>query len=400
MKTQLTHFNIENKKVLLRADLNVPLENNVITDDNRIKAILPTIKYLIKNKGKIIILSHLGRIKDETQKAYFSLKPIAEKLSFYLQQKVIFVPETKGRLVKEAIDKLLPGDVLMLENTRFEDLNNKAESKNDPQLGKYWASLGDIFVNDAFGTCHRVHASNVGIATNIKAKCFGFLIEKEINFIQKIISNPQRPLIAILGGSKVTDKIELIKNMLQKVDFLLIGGGMSYTFLKAQGFNVGTSLLETDKIPLVKELLSSPEAKKIILPKDFVCGKEFLPDTQAVVYQYFNIPDNFMGLDIGPETIKLFKSYLITAKTILWNGPVGVFEFEKFSQGTKNIAQIISLFTSSTTIIGGGDSAAAVFKFGLENHFSHISTGGGAFLEFLEGKPMPGITCIQNTTKS
>lgn len=230
MKTQLNTLQIKNKKVLLRADLNVPLENNVITDDNRIKAILPTLKYLIQQKGKIIIFSHLGRIKDETQKVNFSLKPVAQNLSLQLQQKVTFVPLTKGKLLEQAINDLSPGDVLMVENTRFEDLNNKAESNNSPALGKYWASLGDIFVNDAFGTCHRTHASNVGIATHIKEKCFGFLIEKEINFIQKIINSPQRPLIGILGGSKVSDKIELIKNMLQKVDFLLIGGGMSYTF--------------------------------------------------------------------------------------------------------------------------------------------------------------------------
>ncbi|CCP88770.1 Phosphoglycerate kinase [Candidatus Phytoplasma solani] len=395
MKTQLNTLQIKNKKVLLRADLNVPLENNVITDDNRIKAILPTLKYLIQQKGKIIIFSHLGRIKDETQKVNFSLKPVAQNLSLQLQQKVTFVPLTKGKLLEQAINDLSPGDALMVENTRFEDLNNKAESNNSPALGKYWASLGDIFVNDAFGTCHRTHASNVGIATHIKEKCFGFLIEKEINFIQKIINSPQRPLIGILGGSKVSDKIELIKNMLQKVDFLLIGGGMSYTFLKTQGFNIGTSLLETDKIPLVKQLLASPEAKKIILPKDFVCGKEFSPDTEAIIYPYSHIPNDVMGLDIGPKTIELFKSYLQKAKTVVWNGPVGVFEFEKFSQGTRVLAQIISsLPKTTTTIIGGGDSAAAVFKFGLEHHFSHISTGGGAFLEFLEGKPMPGLACI------
>ncbi|QTX02742.1 3-phosphoglycerate kinase [Candidatus Phytoplasma luffae] len=399
MNNSLINLNIENKKVLLRADLNVPLENKIITDDNRIKAILPTVNYLIKKKAKIIIFSHLGRITEESQKASFSLKPIAEKLSFYLKQKVIFVPETKGLFLENSINRLSSGDVLMLENTRFEDLNNKSESKNNPQLGKYWASLGDVFVNDAFGTCHRNHASNVGIATNIKKKCFGFLVEKEINFIKKIISNPQRPLIAVLGGAKVSDKIELIQNMLKKVNFLLIGGGMSFTFLKAQGFNVGNSLLENDKIALVKELLSSPEIKKIVLPKDFVCGKEFSPDTPAFVCPYFNIPDNFAGLDIGPETIKLFQNYLSKAKTIVWNGPLGIFEFEKFSQGTKKIAEIISSLKKTISIIGGGDSGAAVFKFGLENYFDHISTGGAAFLEFLEGKSMPGLDCIKNNLK-
>ncbi|MBS2126488.1 phosphoglycerate kinase ['Fragaria x ananassa' phyllody phytoplasma] len=400
MNLSLTNLNVTNKKVLLRADLNVPLENNIITDDNRIKTILPTLKYLIQNKSKIIIFSHLGRIKDESQKKHFSLRVIADKMSLYLNQKVFFVPQTKGPLLEQAINNLSPGDVLVVENTRFEDLNQKKESKNNPELGKYWASLGDVFVNDAFGTCHRTHASNVGIATNIKEKCFGFLVEKEINFIKKIIHQPQKPLVAILGGSKVSDKIELIKNLLKKVDYLLIGGGMSYTFLKTQGFNIGTSLLEEDKIPLVKQLLASPEGQKIILPKDFVCSQEFSPNAPTSIYQYFNIPDNFMGLDIGPTTIELFKSYLQKAKTIVWNGPVGVFEFEKFSQGTKSLAKIISnLPPTTTTIIGGGDSAAAVFKFGLEKHFSHISTGGGAFLEFLEEKPMPGLACIINKLK-
>ncbi|MBP5835848.1 phosphoglycerate kinase [Candidatus Phytoplasma meliae] len=400
MNLSLTNLNVANKKVLLRADLNVPLENNIITDNNRIKAILPTLKYLIQKKSKIIIFSHLGRIKDESQKKHFSLQVVADKISLYLNQKVFFVPQTKGPLLEQTINNLSPGDVLVVENTRFEDLNQKKESKNNPELGKYWASLGDVFVNEAFGTCHRTHASNVGIATNIKEKCFGFLVEKEINFIQKIINQPQRPLVAILGGSKVSDKIELIKNLLKKVDYLLIGGGMSYTFLKAQGFNIGTSLLEKDKIPLVQQLLASPEGQKIILPKDFVCSQEFSSDTPTSIYQYFNIPDNFMGLDIGPTTVELFKSYLQKAKTIVWNGPVGVFEFEKFSHGTRSLAQIISnLPPTTTTIIGGGDSAAAVFKFGLEKHFSHISTGGGAFLEFLEGKPMPGLACITNEFK-
>lgn len=390
-------MNIINKKVLLRADLNVPLENGVITDDNRIKAILPTLQYLVKQKAKVIIFSHLGRVKTESDKDHFSLQVVAEKISFYLQQKVNFVPETQGKILNQAVCKMLPGDVLVVQNTRFEDVPFKKESKNNPELGKYWASLGDIFVNDAFGTCHRTHASNVGIATYIKEKCFGFLVEKEISFLKKIVQTPQRPLVAVLGGSKVSDKIGVIRSILQKVDVLLIGGGMIYTFLKAKGFNIGTSLLEADKIPLVKELLSSPEGKKIVLPKDFVCGKEFSPTTQAAVYSYDNIPDDVIGLDIGPQTIELFTTHLQMAQTVVWNGPVGVFEFEQFSKGTKALAQTISnLSNNTTTIIGGGDSSAAVFKFGLDKNFSHISTGGGAFLEFLEGKPMPGIACIEN----
>ncbi|GLH60707.1 phosphoglycerate kinase [Paulownia witches'-broom phytoplasma] len=396
MTKSLTNMNITNKKVLLRADLNVPLENSVITDDNRIKAILPTLKYLVQQKAKVIIFSHLGRVKTEADKAHFSLQVVAEKIAFYLQQKVKFVPETQGNTLNQAVGQMLPGDVLVVQNTRFEDVPFKKESKNDPELGKYWASLGDVFVNDAFGTCHRTHASNVGIATYIKEKCFGFLVEKEISFLKKIVQTPQRPLVAVLGGSKVSDKIGVIRSLLQKVDVLLIGGGMSYTCLKAKCFNIGTSLLEADKIPLVKELLASPEGKKIVLPKDFVCGKEFLPTTQAAVYSYDNISDDVMGLDIGPQTIELFKTYLQTAQTVVWNGPVGVFEFEQFSKGTKALAQTISnLSPNTTTIIGGGDSAAAVFKFGLDQNFSHISTGGGAFLEFLEGKPMPGLACME-----
>ncbi|PWV43776.1 phosphoglycerate kinase [Chrysanthemum yellows phytoplasma] len=396
MTKSLTNMNITNKKVLLRADLNVPLENSVITDDNRIKAILPTLKYLVQQKAKVIIFSHLGRVKTEADKAHFSLQVVAEKISFYLQQKVKFVPETQGNTLNQAVGQMLPGDVLVVQNTRFEDVPFKKESKNDPELGKYWASLGDFFVNDAFGTCHRTHASNVGIATYIKEKCFGFLVEKEISFLKKIVQTPQRPLVAVLGGSKVSDKIGVIRSLLQKVDVLLIGGGMIYTCLKAKCFNIGTSLLEADKIPLVKELLASPEGKKIVLPKDFVCGKEFSPTTQAAVYSYDNISDDVMGLDIGPQTIELFKTYLQTAQTVVWNGPVGVFEFEQFSKGTKALAETISnLSPNTTTIIGGGDSAAAVFKFGLDQNFSHISTGGGAFLEFLEGKPMPGLACME-----
>ncbi|WP_323847793.1 MAG: phosphoglycerate kinase [Phytoplasma sp.] len=388
---------IVNKKILLRVDLNVPLEKGNITDDNRIKAILPTLEYLIKNKGKIIIFSHLGRIKTKEDLQKFSLQKVSERLSFYLNQQVVFVPETRGELLEREINKLRLGSVLIVENTRFEDLNDKKESKNDIQLGKYWASLGDVFVNDAFGICHRSHASNVGIATYISEKCFGFLVEKEINFLHKIVNLPQRPLIVVLGGSKVSDKIKIIENLLKKVDFLLIGGGMSFTFLKARGFEIGKSLLEDNEITLVQKILSSSEGKKIILPQDFVCGEKFSPETEAIIYDYDKIPFDMMGLDVGPKTISFFKYYLMSAKTILWNGPLGVFEFEKFAQGTQMIAQIISeLKNKIITIIGGGDSAAAVIKFKLENNFSHISTGGGAFLKYLEEKEMPGLTCIES----
>ncbi|MDV3196079.1 MAG: phosphoglycerate kinase [Candidatus Phytoplasma stylosanthis] len=400
MKKTLTNFDvsyIKNKKILLRLDLNVPLNKGIITDDSRIRAILPTINYLRKHQGKIIILSHLGRVKKKEDCSKLSLKIVSERLSTYLKNKVIFIPETRGKLLEENISQLKSGDVLLMENTRFEDINNKKESNNDFQLGKYWSSLGEVFINDAFGICHRSNASNVGIAEHISQKCFGFLIEKEINFLEKIMNNPKRPLIGIMGGSKVSDKIKIIKNILKKVDFLLIGGGMAFTFLKSLGFEVGKSLLENDSIPLVQELLKSPEGKKIILPQDFVCGEIFSPNTQDFIFEANKIPSNFMGLDIGPKTISIFKYYLTLAKTIFWNGPLGVFEFDKFAKGTEMIAQIISKLTKRTvTIVGGGDSAAAVSKFKLENNFSHVSTGGGSFLEYLEGKEMPGLKCIEN----
>ncbi|MGM1458993.1 MAG: phosphoglycerate kinase [Columbia Basin potato purple top phytoplasma] len=342
-------------------------------------------------------MSHLGRIEKQEDLSKFSLKVVAERLSFYLNQQVKFVPLTRGKLLESEINNLSPGSILLMENTHCEDLNDKKESKNDPQLRKYWASLGDLFVNDAFGMCHRTHASNVGIATYIKEKCLGFLIEKEIKFLNQIMDHPKRPLVAILGGAKVSDKIKIIEQLLTKLDFLLIGGAMSFTFWKAQGFQIGNSLLEENEIPLVQKLLNSVEGKKIVLSQDFVCGSSFSSDTEAIVFDYNKIPSGMMGLDIGPKTIYLFKYYLMSAKTIVWNGPLGVFEFEKFSQGTKMITQIISGLNKNKfiKIVGGGDTAAAVFKFQLENNFSHISTGGEAFLEYLEGKQMLALECIK-----
>ncbi|TVY12185.1 phosphoglycerate kinase [Candidatus Phytoplasma pini] len=399
IKETLTNLNIKNinkKRILLRADLNVPLEEGNITDDSRIKAILPTLEYLIKNQGKIIIFSHLGRVKEQKDKQKLSLKKISEKLSYYLQKEVFFSPDTRGKDLEQKINNLLPGEVLLVENTRFEDIESQKESNNNSSLAKYWAYLGDVFINDAFGTSHRAHSSNVGIATYINKKCFGFLVEKEINFLNKIMQNPKIPLVAVLGGSKVSDKIKIISRLLEKVDFLLIGGGMCFTFFKAQGLEIGKSLFEENEIPLVKELLKSPKGKKIILPQDVVCGEEFSAQTKDIVCDYDKISPYLMGLDIGPKTVSLFKHYLLIAKTIVWNGPLGVFEFEKFSHGTYAIAEIINnLYEKATTIIGGGDSAAAVVKFGFKNNFSHISTGGGAFLEYLEGKEMPGLKCIE-----
>ncbi|NLK12174.1 MAG: phosphoglycerate kinase [Candidatus Phytoplasma sp.] len=395
-KKTIRDIELGNKKVLIRVDFNVPLKDGIITDDTRIVAALPTIQYVIEQGGKLILFSHLGRIKEEADKAKNSLKVVAQRLSELLNKPVEFIPETRGEQLEKAVSALKPGEVLMFENTRFEDLEGKKESKNDPELGKYWASLGDVFINDAFGTAHRAHASNVGIASNINEAVAGLLLEKEINFIGGTLENPERPFVAVLGGAKVSDKIEVIKNLLKVADHILIGGGMAFTFLKAQGLEVGKSLVETDKLDLAKELLDLANGK-IILGEDVVCGKEFSPDTQVSIRDFTNIPADEMGLDIGPKTIEIFENYIKNAKTVVWNGPLGVFEFDSFANGTKTIAKSIGkLQGNAITIIGGGDSAAAVAKFGLEDQFSHISTGGGASLEYLEGKVLPGIDCVKD----
>jgi len=393
-KKTVRDIDIKNKKVLIRVDFNVPLKDGQISDENRIVEALPTIRYVLSQGGKAIVFSHLGRVKDESDKADNSLAVVAKRLSEHLQQEVKFIPETRGKALEDAIASLNPGEILMFENTRFEDLNGKKESKNDPELGKYWASLGDVFVNDAFGTAHREAASNVGIASNIKDTVAGFLLEKEINFIGGTLENPARPFIAILGGAKVSDKIEVIKNLLQIADYVLIGGGMAYTFFKAQGHEIGLSLLEADKVELAKELLVLAKGK-IILGDDIITAKEFNPESEKNVRTVGQIPSNEMGMDIGPRTIQTFESYIQNAKTVVWNGPVGVFEFPRFAEGTRSIAQaIVEIKDQATTIIGGGDSAAAVIQFGLAEGFTHISTGGGASLEYLEGKILPGIDCV------
>lgn len=395
-KKTLRDVVLTNKKVLVRVDFNVPLKDGVITDDTRITAALPTIEYIIKQNGKAILFSHLGRIATAEDKAGNSLRVVAERLSQLLKKEVVFVPETRGEVLENAINALNPGSVLMFENTRFEDLEGKKESKNNPELGAYWASLGDVFVNDAFGTAHRAHASNVGIASNIKETVAGLLLEKEINFIGGALEEPKRPFVAILGGAKVSDKIEVIKNLLDNADYVLIGGGMAFTFLKAQGYEVGKSLLELDKVDLAKELLEIGK-EKIILGSDVATGKAFAPDTQINYRKFSEIPTDEMGLDLGPATIKEFESMIAKAKTVIWNGPQGVFEFDRFAVGTKAIALAVAkLKGEAVTIIGGGDSAAAVAKFGLESEFSHISTGGGASLEYLEGKILPGIDCVSD----
>jgi phosphoglycerate kinase len=393
-KKTVRDIEIKGKKVLIRVDFNVPQKDGEITDENRIVQALPTIKYVLEHGGKAIVFSHLGRIKKEEDKAKNSLSIVADRLSEHLDMPVRFIPETRGEALEKAIDELENGQILMFENTRYEDLDGKKESKNDPELGRYWASLGDVFVNDAFGTAHREHASNVGIAAHVKETVAGFLLEKEIRFIGGTLENPDRPLVAILGGAKVSDKIGVIRNLLKVADHILIGGGMAYTFFKALGYEVGTSLLETDKVELAKELLTEAEGK-ILLGKDVVTAKTFDQDSEKNIRKVTEMPADEMGMDIGPETIELFTKHLKDARTVIWNGPLGVFEFPRFAVGTKAIAQTLAgLKDQLTTIIGGGDSAAAVIQFGLADDFTHISTGGGASLEYLEGKVLPGIDCV------
>lgn len=392
-KKTVHDLNVTGKTVLVRVDFNVPIKDGKITDDNRIRQALPTIQLLLENKGKVVLFSHLGRVKTEEDKAGKSLKPVAETLSNYLNIPVKFVPETRGAKLETEIASLQVGEVLMVENTRFEDVEGKKESKNDPGLGEYWASLGDVFVNDAFGTAHRAHASNVGIASNSKEVAAGLLLQKEIEFIGGAIDNPNRPFFAILGGAKVSDKIGVIKNLLKKADKVLIGGGMSYTFMKAQGYEIGNSIVENDKIDLAKSLLEEANGK-IVLPVDFKLVKEFSNDAEIRLGGIDDILPDEEGLDVGPKTLELFKSILSDAKTVVWNGPVGVFEMSNFAQGTFGICEALAKLDDATTIIGGGDSAAAAIQMGFEDSFSHISTGGGASLEYLEGKPLPGVDAV------
>ncbi|HHW79469.1 MAG TPA: phosphoglycerate kinase [Acholeplasmataceae bacterium] len=395
-KKTIRDVELKDKKVLIRVDFNVPIANGKISDDNRIKGALPTIKYVVEQGGKAILFSHLGRIKSEEDKAKNSLLVVSERLGELLGQDVLFINETRGKKLEDAINNLNAGEVLMFENTRFEDLDGKKESKNDEELGKYWASLGDIFVNDAFGTAHRAHASNVGISSNLEDSVAGFLLEKEINFIGGALENPKRPFVAILGGAKVSDKIQVIRNLLKVADKILIGGGMAFTFYKAMGYDVGISLLEEDRVELAKELLEEA-AGKIVLGSDVATAKAFDNNSEKNIRDVKNIPADEMGLDIGPKAINEFKAIIKEAKTVVWNGPMGVFEFENFKDGTLEIAKALTdIKEQATTIVGGGDSAAAVIEFGLEEGFSHISTGGGASLEYLEGKLLPGIELVSD----
>lgn len=396
-KVSVTDLDLNGKKVLMRLDFNVPIKDGKVGDDNRIVAALPTIKYVIEHNGRAILFSHLGRIKKEEDKPAKSLKPVAERLSKLLDKPVTFVPVTEGKQLEDAIDNLKDGDILLVQNTRYEDVKDgkyvKRESGNDPELGKYWASLGDVFVNDAFGTAHRSHASNVGIASNMKGKsAVGFLMEKEIKFLGNAVDNPERPFVAILGGAKVSDKIGVIDHLLGKADKIIIGGGMAYTFLAAKGMKVGNSLLEKDKIDLAKQIMDRA-GDKLVLPVDNVVADKFDNDANTKVVEG-DIDDGWQGLDIGPKTVDLFESVLKDAKTVVWNGPMGVFEMPNFAKGTLAVGKYLGGLSQATTIVGGGDSTAAVKQLGVADQLTHISTGGGASLTYLEGKVLPGIQAI------
>ena len=394
-KLTVKDVDLKGKKVLVRVDFNVPVKDGVITNDNRITAALPTIKYILEQGGRAILFSHLGRVKEEADKEGKSLAPVAADLAAKLGQDVAFLPGvTRGAELEAAINALEDGQVLLVENTRFEDVDGKKESKNDPELGKYWASLGDgIFVNDAFGTAHRAHASNVGISANVEKAVAGFLLENEIAYIQEAVENPERPFVAILGGSKVSDKIGVIENLLEKADKVLIGGGMTYTFFKAQGIEIGNSLVEEDKLDVAKALLEKSNGK-LILPVDSKEANAFADYTEVKDTEGEAVDPGFLGLDIGPKSIAEFDKALTGAKTVVWNGPMGVFENPDFQAGTIGVMDAIVKQPGVKSIIGGGDSAAAAINLGYADKFSWISTGGGASMELLEGKELPGLAAL------
>ncbi len=393
MKKTIKDINVNGKRCLIRCDFNVPLKDGVITDDTRIKAALPTINYLIENGAKLILMSHLGRPEGEPNMKY-TLAPVAKRLEELLGKKVNFVsaPTVVSEAVTASVSALKDGDVMLLENVRF----RKEETKNGADFSKELAQLGDIFVNDAFGTAHRAHSSTAGVAAYLPAVS-GFLIEKEVKFLGNAVENPARPFVAIMGGAKVGDKIGVIENLLKKVDVLIIGGGMSYTFFKSQGLEIGTSILDAESVGLASELLKKAEAAgvKLLLPVDVKAAKEFSNDAESAYFDKDKIPADMMGMDIGPKTVALYAEEIAKAKTIVWNGPMGVFEMENFAEGTKKIAEALA-GSDAVTVIGGGDSAAAVEQFGLADKMTHISTGGGASLEFLEGKVLPGVACLQD----
>ena len=390
-KKTIRDIDVKGKKVLVRCDFNVPLdENKNITDNRRIVGAVPTIKYLLDNDCKVILCSHLGRPKGEVKKE-FSLEPVAKELSRLLDREVQLADDIIGESAKSLTANMKNGDIVLLENVRFD----AREEANDPEFAKELASMAELYVNDAFGTAHRAHSSTAGVAAYLPAVA-GFLMEKELNFLGTTLENPERPFMAILGGKKVSDKIGVIDSLLEKVDTLMIGGGMAYTFFKAMGYNVGNSICELDKLDLAKSLMEKADEKgvKLMLPVDTKLGKEFSADTESKTVKYTEIPDGWEGFDIGEETIKLYEEELSKAKTVIWNGPVGLFEFDQFAVGTNSIAKYLGSLDGVTTIIGGGDSAAAIEKLGIGDKFTHISTGGGASLEFLEGKKLPGVECL------
>ncbi len=390
-KKTVEDLQVAGKKVLVRCDFNVKMENGVITSDKRIVASLPTIKYLIENGAKVILCSHLGRPKGEVVPE-FSLAPVAARLSELLGQEVKMAKDVVGESAQALAADLKDGEVLLLENVRYE----KGETKNDPELSKKFADLAELYVNDAFGSAHRAHSSTAGVAEHLPAAC-GYLIQKEIEFIGGALENPKRPLVAILGGAKVSDKIGVITNLIDKCDTLIIGGGMAYTFMKSLGYNIGTSLLEADKVELAAEMMKKAEEKgvKFLIPVDNKVGKEYKADTEAMVVNSDEIPDGWMGLDIGPKTQTMFADAVKDAGTVIWNGPMGVSEWEAFASGTVAVATAIAE-SGAISIIGGGDSAAAIQKLGFADKMSHISTGGGASLEYLEGKVLPGIAALND----
>ncbi|MGL5329698.1 MAG: phosphoglycerate kinase [Peptostreptococcaceae bacterium] len=393
-KKTIEDINVNGKKVLVRCDFNVPLKDGVITDENRLNGAMPTIKYLIENGAKVILCSHLGKPKGEA-KPELSLAPVAKRLSEMLDKEVVFAADDNvvGENAKAAVEKMENGDVVLLQNTRY----RKEETKNEENFSKELVSLADVFVNDAFGTAHRAHCSTVGAGEFLNERACGYLIQKELKFLGEAVATPVRPFTAILGGAKVSDKIAVIEQLLEKVDNIIIGGGMSYTFLKALGYEIGTSLVEEERVEYAKEMMAKAEAKgvKFLLPIDNACADKFA-DVEPTITEGQDIPEGFMGLDIGPKTIELYVNTVNESKTIVWNGPMGVFEFENFAAGTLAVAKAMAALTDATTVIGGGDSAAAVNQLGFGDKMTHVSTGGGASLEFLEGKELPGIVALDN----
>lgn len=391
MKKTIKDYDLHGKRVIIRCDFNIPMKDGKITDDTRIQAALPTIEYAINESAKVILMSHLGRVKEEKDLVKNDLFPVAQRLSNLLNQKVLFCKATSGSELKDAVDGLKDGEVLLMQNTRYEDLNGKKESSNDPELGAFWASLGDIYINDAFGTAHRAHASNVGIASHLP-NGIGFLIEKELNHLESL-KNPERPYVIIMGGAKVSDKIKVIENLAPIADKIMIGGGMAFTFLKAKGIDIGKSLLEEDSLEFCQKMIAT-YGDRLVLPVDVNVTTEFSEETPHHICKVSEIGADEMAMDIGPETIAMMKEVLANAKTVFWNGPLGVYEMKEYQKGTNELLKTIAN-SSIHSVLGGGDIVAAASELGFKDKVSHASTGGGATLEFLEGKELPGIAIIQ-----